>query len=94
MIFGPNKLYNWYLDLMCEGHGGWFFCVLITTGIFLGISLLLAVCNASVLTEYIWAGIVFGFNLFCIINIQYRIYRDEVNSTFDELKRNHNRYDF
>ena len=84
IIYGPNKVYKQYLELMREE---WILAALITTFFWIGISALIGIITNNSLYVIYWSLFAASFVIISIINIQYQIYREEVARTMDQLKR-------
>ena len=84
----PRALYHFWRELILDTHlGGTYLAIFLLLAIWvLGFGVL-GLAFQSTTIVVIWTILVVAFLIGTIIEIQYQIYRDEVNRTFDELKR-------
>ena len=84
IVYGPNKLYKQYLELMSEE---WLLASLLTLFVWVCISGIIGISTNNSLYVIYWSLFVASFVIISIINLQYQIYRSEVERTMDQLKR-------
>lgn len=84
IIYGPNKAYEKYLEMMRDE---WILAAVLILFVWLGISAIIGIATNNTLYVIYWSLFVTSFVIISIINIQYQIYREEVERTMDQLKR-------
>ena len=84
IIYGPNKVYKQYLELMREE---WVLAALLTAFVWVCVSGIVGLVTNNSLYVIYWTLFTISFVIISIINLQYLIYRAEVARTMDQLKR-------
>ena len=89
LVSVPKSVYNIWREMLVDARaGGTILALIILSMLWFSILGLLAVVfNASNTVCWIWTGLVILVPIGTIVDVQYKIYRREVESTFDELKR-------